>query len=226
MLSYICESYFNSQTKNIFNSNPTVIDLTGYFLYKTPDILVKTKSINEIIINDNFPLDDKLTSLPNIKIVTINTKNKNLFNSNIITHPIANLQNIYSLNHLGINNFCNYIYNNNFLMRTLEKNVPDEIININILHDYRFRMGVDEFPINFPISTKKIRINIIPVKESIDFCANICANLPINLKKIIITYCDYSKINYYTEKINIREELEKKIKLPFGCKIIIEKFNF
>ena len=226
VLSYICENYFNSKTKDIFNSNPKCVDLTEYILYKTPEILIKTKSINEIIINDNYPIDDKLILCKNIKFVTVNTKNKKSFNNYIITHPIANLQNIYSLNHIGIANICNYIYENNFLMRYIYKNLPYGITHVNILHDYRFRMSFDELPINFPLSVIQIRINIILVKESIKYCADICNNLPINLEKLIICHCDYSRTYYYTENFDFEKELQNNIKLPFGCKVIMENFDY
>lgn len=226
MLSYIYENYFNSLTKNLFDSKPKCVDLTTYILYKTPDIISKTKSINEIIINDDFPIDDILLNCNNIKIITINTKNKNLFNNYITVHPIANLQNIYSLNHFGIDNICNYTYNNNFLMRYLCKNIPSGITHINILHDYRFKMSFDNLPINFPNSTIQIRINIVYVKESVKYCADICDNLPINLEKLVICYCDYSKINFYTTKFDFEKELLKLIKLPFNCRLIIESFDY
>lgn len=201
------------------------MDFTKYILYKTPEIIKKIKSINEIIINDNYPIDD-IISLTNIKIIIIHTKNKNLFNSNIVNHKIANFQKIYSLSHNGIDTLCNYMYNNNFLMRYLQKNIQDGIENVNILHDFRFRFGLDEFPIYFPLSTKVIRINIIYVKLSIKYCADICNNLPVNLEKLIICYCDYSKANYYFEKFDLENELMENIKLPFNCKLVIEKFMY
>ena len=201
------------------------MDFTKYILYKTPEIIKNIKSINEIVINDNFPIDD-ITSLTNIKIIIIHTKNKNLFNSNIVNHKIANFQKIYSLSHNSIDTLCNYMYNNNFLMRYLQKNIPDGIENVNILHDFRFRFGLDEFPIYFPLSTKVIRINIIYVKLSIKYCADICNNLPVNLEKLIICYCDYSKANYYFEKFDLENELMENIKLPFNCKLVIEKFMY
>ncbi len=201
------------------------MDFTKYILYKTPEIIKKIKSINEIVINDNYPIDD-ITSSSNIKIIIIHTKNKNLFDSNIVNHKIANFQKIYSLSHIGIDSLSNYIYNNNFLMRYLQKNIPDGIENVNILHDFRFRFGLDEFPIYFPLSTKVIRINIIYVKLSIKYCAEICNNLPVNLEKLIICYCDYSKANYYFEKFDLENELLENIKLPFNCKLVIEKFMY
>ncbi len=224
MLSYIYESYFNSQTKYIFELEPKCIDLTEYTLYKTPEKIIKTKSVNEIIINDDFPIDNDLIHCNNIKIITLHSKNKNLFKNYITLHPIANLQNIYSLNHLGVGNICNYMYNNNFLMRYLHKNIPEGITHVNILHDYRFRMSFDELPINFPLSTLEIRINIIFIKESIQYCADICNNLPINLEKLVICYCDYNKMHYHCENFNLEKELLNNIKLPFDCKLIIENF--
>jgi len=225
VLSQVCEKYFNSQTKEYLLSNPKIMDFTKYILYKTPEIIKKIKSINEIVINDNYPIDD-ITYSSNIKIIIIHTKNKNLFDSNIVNHKIANFQKIYSLTHIGIDSLSNYIYNNNFLMRYLQKNIPDGIENVNILHDFRFRFGLDEFPIYFPLSTKVIRINIIYVKLSIKYCAEICNNLPVNLEKLIICYCDYSKANYYFEKFDLENELLENIKLPFNCKLVIEKFMY
>jgi hypothetical protein len=226
VLSYICENYFNSQIKDLILTNPKVIDFTKFTLYKTPDIIIKNKSINEIIIKDNYPIDESLTSLKNIKIVTMYTQNKNLFNNNIVEHKIANMQNIYSLEHIGIDAMCNYIYENNFLMRYLHKNVPNGIENINIPHDFRFRFSFDDFPILFPITTKIIRINIIFVKQSVKYCADICENLPINLVKLIICYCNYERTNYYTENFDLQKELLNNIKLPFGCNLIIENFVY
>lgn len=226
MLSYIYESYFNSQAKDCFDSNPKCVNLTGYTLYKTPKILVKTKSVNEIIINDDFSIDELLINCKNIKIITVNTKNKKIFENHITLHPIANLQNIYSLNHIGVEYICNYAYKKNFLMRYLCKNIPEGIIHVNILHDYRFRMSFDELPINFPQSVIQIRINIIYIKESIKYCADICSNLPMNLEKLIICYCDYSKVNFYIEKFDLKQKLLGHIKLPFNCKLIIEHFNY
>ena len=225
MLSQVCEKYFNSQTKEYLLSNPKIMDFTKYVLYKTPEIIKKIKSINEIVINDNYPIDD-ITTFNNIKIIIIHTKNKNLFNSNIVIHKIANFQKIYSLSHIGIDTLCNYMNDNNFVMRYLQKNIPEGIENINILHDFRFRFSLDEFPIYFPLSTKVIRINIIYVKLSIKYCAEICNNLPVNLEKLIICYCDYSKANYYFEKFDLEKELLENIKLPFNCKLVIEKFFY
>ncbi len=117
------------------------------------------------------------------------------------------------------------MYETNFLMKCLQKNIPSGITFINILYDYTSRFGfTDDFPLNFPTSTRQIRINILCVKESIKYCTDICGNLPINLQKLIITYYDYSKINYYVEKSNLEMELTDKIKLPFGCKLIFNKF--
>ena len=112
----------------------------------------------------------------------------------------------------------------NFLMTRLQKNIPDKTINVNIVHNFQIRFGfTEDFPLNFPYSTEQIRINVMCIKDSIKFCEDICTNLPINLKKLIITYCDYSKINYYVEECNFDSEI-KKIKLPFNCELIIEKF--
>lgn len=234
MLSYIFESYFNSQTKEIFAQYPKIINFTKFILYRTPDIIKKTPSINEIIINDNYPIDNELTLNKNIRTVSIYSNNNSIFDSQLVYHPIANLQNIYSLKHINLNsdNFnnvhmCNYMYENNFLMKCLQKTIPLGITSINILYDYVSRLGfTDDFPLNFPTSTLQIRINILCVKESVKYCTDICGNLPINLQKLIITYCDYSKINYYVEKYDIEMELNNKIKLPFGCKLIVEKFLF
>ena len=93
MLSYICENYFNSQIKDLILTNPKVIDFTKFTLYRTPDIINKNKSINEIIINDNYPIDESLTSVKNIKIVTMYTKNNYLFNKNKIISQIDTLLN-------------------------------------------------------------------------------------------------------------------------------------
>lgn len=226
MLSYFFENYFITQTKDFLNSNPESIDLTKYILYKTPEILIKTKSIKEISINDNYPIDDIITGNNNIKFIIIHTKNKNLFNKEIVNHPIAKFQNIYSLNHIDIDNMCNYIYDNNFLMKYLETEIPNGIVNINILQDYKFRMNGKSFPINYPTSVKKIRINIVYVKESIKYCMDMCENLPLSLEMLIITYCDYYRVNYYIEKIDFESEIKQNIKIPFGCKIIIEKIIY
>lgn len=226
MLSYFCENYFNYKTKEYLCSNPKIMDFTKYTLYKTPEIIKKVKSINEIIITDNYPIDNIIISLDNIKIIILYTNNKNVFYSNIVNHKIANFQKIYSITHIGTDILCNYSYNNNFLMRYLQKNIPEGIEYINILHDFRFRFGVDEFPINFPSSTKVIRINIIYIKQSIKYCADICDNLPISLEKLIICYCDYSKTNYYSENFDLKKELLNIIKFPFNCKLVIEKFIY
>lgn len=226
MISWFFENYFISQTKNIFNNYPKAIDLTKFILYKTPDIIFKTKSINEIIINDNFPIDDLFTSNDNIKIVTVITKNNTLFNEQVTIHKIANFKNIYSLNHNGIDTICNYVYKNNFLMKLLQKNLPEDITNVNILHNYSFRFSTDDFPIFFPNSVKQIRINVLMHYQSIDLCANICSNLPVNLEKLIICYCDYSKVYLYCEFVDFKKELLNKIKLPFNCELIIEKFMY
>ena len=232
MLSYIFESYFNSQSKEIFVKNPKIINLTKYILYKTPDIIKKTPSINEIIINDNYPIDNELIFNKNIRIVTIYSNNNHIFNSQLVINPIANLQNIYSLKHLNLNYntanniLCNYMYGTNFVMKYLQKNIPLGITCVNILYDYGIRIGfTDEYPLFFPISTQEIRINILYVKESIKYCADICGILPVHLQKLIITYCDYSNKNYYTEKINLEQEILSIIKLPFGCKLIIDKIS-
>ena len=232
MLSYIFESYFNSQTKEIFYQYPKIINFTKYILYKTPDIIKKTPSINEIIINDNYTIDSELTFNKNIRVVCIYSNNNSIFDSHLVINPIANLQNIYSLKHINLNSdkftnvyMCNYMYGTNFLMKCLQKTIPKDITSVNILYDYGTRFGfTDDFPLNFPISTLQIRINILYVKESVKFCADICGNLPSNLQKLIITYCDYSKINYYVEKFNIEMELTNKIKLPVSCRLIFDKF--
>jgi hypothetical protein len=232
VLSYIFESYFNSQTKEIFSQYPKIINFTKYILYKTPDIIKKTPSINEIIINDNYPIDRELTFNKYIRIVSIYSNNNSIFDSQLVIHPIANLQHIYSLKHINLNSYksnnvylCNYIYETNFLMKCLQKNIPPGITSVNILYDYASRFGfTDDFPLNFPTSTRQIRINILYVKESVKYCADICGNLPINLQKLIITYCDYSKINYYVEKCDMEIELNDKIKLPIGCRLIFDKF--
>ena len=117
LLPYIFETYFNYQTKDIFteHSRPTNIDLRSFILYKTPEIIKKTKSINELIINDNFPIDYELISNKNIKIVNIHSKNNLTFVNNVVQSKIACLQNLYSLNHVDLfmehgSHACNYFY--------------------------------------------------------------------------------------------------------------------
>lgn len=116
------------------------------------------------------------------------------------------------------------MYENNFLMKRLQKSIPLGITCINILYEHGIRIGfTDELPLNFPITTQQIRINILYVKESVKYCADICGILPVHLQKLIITYREYSKKNY-TEIFDLEKEILSIIKLPFGCKLIIEKF--
>ena len=233
MLSYIFESYFNSQSKEIFENDPKKINLTKYILYKTPDIIKKNPSINEIIINDNYPIDNELILNKNIHYVTIYSNNNYIFDTQQVINPIANLQYIYSLKHINLNSntfnniiMCNYVYETNFLMKYLQKNIPFGVTCVNILYDYGIRIGfTDDYPLIFPISTQQIRINILYVKESIKYCADICGNLPVHLQKLIITYRDYRKTNYYTEPFDLEQELLLLIKLPFCCKLIIDKIS-
>jgi hypothetical protein len=231
MLSYIFESYFNSQTKEILSKYPKSINLTNYSLYKTPSIIKNSSSIKEIIINDNHPIDDELIINKNIHFVNIYSNNNIIFESQLVINPIAKLQNIYSLKHVNLfcdkaSNIytCNYMYETNFLMKRLQKNIPFGITCINILYDYGIRIGfTDDLPLIFPITTQQIRINILYVKESVKYCADICGILPVHLQKLIIIYKNYSKINY-TEIFDLEKEILLLIKLPFGCKLIIEKF--
>ncbi len=233
-MPYIFETYFNYKTQEIFKEYPPPvnIDLRNYILYKTPTIIKKTPTIHELIMNVDYPIDEELCSNLNIKIVYIHSNNNWTFASEVVQSKIAHLQNIYSLDHKdssmihGIH-MCNYVHDGDFLMTILQKNIPEGIVNVNILHSFRARFGfTEDFPLNFPNSVKQIRINVMCVKESITFCTGICGNLPPELKKLIITYCDYSKINYYIEECDFDFEIKKSIKLPFGCELTINKFIF
>jgi hypothetical protein len=207
-LSWLKEQYFYYDRGVHFDKNKrySMINLQGYGLTRTPGKIRQCPWIKDITIDDTHPIDEELITNSNIKHVCIWTKE--VINKPITTSPIANLQHIWSLSHL-LHVHTNYIYGTNFLMHIFGE-IPEGVENINILWGVDLVQKIQNKTLNFPIGTRKIRINISSCPNT--WLVKVLDNLPTTLE--ILEICKkYSSVA--TEK----QLLEERLRVPFGCKM-------
>ena len=208
MFAWLKEQYFNYSKNEHYDKDKrySVINLQGYNLTKTPEKIRQCPWIKEITIDDAHPIDEELITNTNIKHICIWTKE--VINKPITTSPIANLQHIWSLSHL-LSVHTNYIYGTNFLMN-IDGEIPEGVENINILWCVNLLQKIQNKTLNFPISTRKIRINISSCTNT--YLLKVLDNLPPTLE--ILEIC-----KKYSSVITEKQLLEERLRLPFGCKM-------
>ena len=185
-------------------------------------------------INDNcsvwnVPFDKlrqrELLKYPNLKIISYGITTKKISNTDELNEWIEKIDldvlfmpNLLSVNiedeiryvkeRLSTNKYRYFIKDDTMIIPVLDSSyieIPNTIKHLRIwrLCDYLYLN-------NLPIELQSIRISELPI-----FLDTNAINLPINLLKLEI---------FYNDKDNDIDDLENKIKRPFGCEFILNKY--
>jgi hypothetical protein len=185
--------------------------------------------IKEIVITKDFDPPQELLNNRNIKHLLISDSIDLKNNVKIYKSRVALFQSIFMINTIWK---INYIWNSYFIMCDLYTKIPEGITHVNIPLNgngvqnyftlcYSYLNKPDNYVINFPLTIIAIRMWINYDMDNIMEIIKLLSNLPYSLEKLTFS----SEIDQYTnieQRKVFFEKLIEKIKIPFGCEIIID----
>lgn len=208
----ICE-LSNLQRLLIVNNNITFI----------PEYISKLKFSLRVLQIGNIGYNNIFNYIVNDFPIIINVKTFENKNNNIIKLPDT-----FSLLRFLVNFYCNtlenYIYIMEDKMTIIDSPnanfssliIPENINDLLIMHINNINKITNVIYDNLPVELEYLRITELQENKFLN-------NLPINLKNIFIYTTPYANIiapySHWTQHLK-KEDIDKNIKIPFGCKIV------
>jgi hypothetical protein len=186
--------------------------------------IVNYPYIYKIYADIDYDPSHELISNTNIKCARIYN------NGNILTSyvsPLAKLQSIGKIKNGDLidGSLINLIWKNYYITNSVEGEFPPDAKYINIVYN-EHNANCDHHTINFPLSTRTLKIEVGCSLRWLKQILILLSNLPFDLKKLIISFDNSRNVRGWGEYSDggFKQTLKDKLKLPIGCELIIDPY--